>query len=183
MGRSVIPLAAFIWSIAALALVREPIHRSRAVSATPQAPTLGADPLLLAERILIQAERLESGSVGYAAVTPASVLAWRVIMDSPHPASAFREVFAEAGIAGELYALAGLRFADPAAYTQFADDLRQRGGSVDVVRGCIGSTDSITQVIAEIDTGEWARGFYTGGQAPPPPRTLEPSRHGGPMVE
>lgn len=156
MRRSIIPLATLVWSLAALVIVH---GATISTNATPSPLALSdqSDVLRLAEQVLIRADQFESSSVGFAAVTPASVLAWHVILDSPHPDGAFRDVFSRAGTAGQLYALVALRRVDPQAYAQYFDDLHRRGGSVDVVRGCIGSRDPIAKILAEIDDDEWTR--------------------------
>jgi hypothetical protein len=118
-------LAGLVWSFAAFALALPRL-------ATPDRPdphslVLPPTPMELAVTTLRAAPSFDAAQVGYAGIAPPEVLAWRLILQHPKRDSIFSSVLSNASLPGQLYALAGLYFADGAAYRRGARELRQRG--------------------------------------------------------
>jgi len=161
--RGVVPLMAMIWSYAVLALLLKSPQLTR--EAKQESADL-KDPTSLANAILERAPGFSSVAVGETALTPTEVLAWRVILQSPQADATFKRLLVSASVAGQLYALTGLRLTDHAYYQQAVKRMRMSGGSVRTTRGCIVSTEHVADLVREIDDGTWTREFLAGRMFP-----------------
>src|SRR2546430_5373415 len=81
-------------------------------------PTLStvADPVALAAEILRRTDRFASVGMGFAGITSAQALAWRVVFQSPAAESVFNSLLIHATRPGQLYGLAGLFLVDRPRY-------------------------------------------------------------------
>ena len=160
LGSRVVPLTSIGWSLGVIALVL----KSGLLSPPVVPQTLSQDPLSLSIAVLKQTESFKAAAVGVAGSTPNEVLAWRVIFNSPNRESIFRDVLVSGSPSGRLYALAGLWFEDANAFAAAAKRLGTQGGSVTTVRGCMVGSESIRELIREIESGSWSREFLAAGR-------------------
>jgi hypothetical protein len=159
-SRGVVQLASLAWSFGVVALV---VHvmplQSRPGSTIPiQAP----QPLDMAVAILRNADRFSSAGVGYAGLTPNEVMAWRVIFFRADAESIFKNLLETATPAGQLYALAGLRFSNSRVFSRTAARLEGRRDLVQTVRGCIAGRQTFAELVVEIKNGDWVRDYIRG---------------------
>src|SRR6266576_720063 len=164
LAARVVPLAGIGWSFGVIALV---LKSGLLVAPVPLQPTLDHDPVSLSVAVLEQTETFKSSAVGVAGITPNDVLAWRIVFNSPDRDEIFRHILATGSVPGQLYALAGLWFGDAKAFVAQARIVSSRGGSVRIVRGCIVSTANVTDLVREIQNGEWTREFLVAGRPVP----------------
>ena len=83
--------------------------------------------MALATQILRETDAFASAAVGYAGLTSQQVLAWRLIYGRPDAESIFAALLGDATPAGQLYALAGLRFSKSPLYQEAAHSLGLAG--------------------------------------------------------
>ncbi|HYU22429.1 MAG TPA: hypothetical protein VEM60_04750 [Candidatus Dormibacteraeota bacterium] len=130
---------------------------------TPPRPELRhAQQADLAVTILQNAEQFSSASVGYAGMTPNEVIAWRVIAFRADAESTFLKLLDTATPAGQLYALAGLRFRSNALFTREAEQFKSRSDKVHIISGCIVWSTPFDEIVTQIGRGEWVRSFVKG---------------------
>jgi hypothetical protein len=105
----------------------------------------------LAMRAPIEALRsaswFESGAVGIAGRTPATVRAWQKIARGKAPAAVFASLLSSDSTAARLYGLVGLYVFDHQAFTQAAAQERARGDSVMTLIGCIASQQAAAPLV------------------------------------
>jgi len=127
-------------------------------------------PVELAIEVLSASDRLFAAQVGYAGLNPPQVLAWRVLLISPHADSLFSELLDRGTRPGQLYALAGLRWLrefgrlDPKRYSAALQRLESgpRDEMVPTQIGCIGGAQSLRSLLAEVTSGLWGRELLSG---------------------
>lgn len=156
-------LSLLAWSagIVALALVyREEAPGSRIVSVVEvgwspdSASTLERAAII----VLSKAPSLMESRVGYGAVVPEEVRAWRLLRESPRASRLFQHLLNGSTLPGQLYALAGLeaigsrKFED--AFTAI-DRLPLR--HVQTTHGCLVQREPLERVLKEIRSGWWSR--------------------------
>jgi hypothetical protein len=90
-----------------------------------------------AERILVTAQSFDDVAVGYAAITPPTVHAYRALLRAPDGPDRFGKVLERGTPAGQLYALCGLFFLDPNAFDRHLARLQESPASVDRTDGCV----------------------------------------------
>ena len=96
------------------------------------------------------------------------MLAWRVILQSPGRDSVFRDLLETATPAGQLYALAGLRYGlyvvgtDSSEYWSASARLSRNSQWVWTTIGCIGSRAPLNELVKQIDSGSWTSEFLAG---------------------
>jgi hypothetical protein len=112
--------------------------------------------------ILDRANGFYAAAVGFAALTPDEVLAWRVISHSPRGQATFEDLFRTASVPGKLYALAGLWLGDRERFHWAAKVLAAQGGTVRTMRGCIMAQEPVARLIKQIEEGTWSREFLMG---------------------
>ena len=123
-----------------------------------------AEPADLAVTILQSAPQFNSASVGYAGMTPNEVIAWRVLVFRTDAESTLVMLLDTATPAGQLYALAGLRFRSAALFAREAQRFKNRTDQVQTLSGCIGGSARFDELVAQIGRGEWVRGFLRGSE-------------------
>ncbi len=167
LNRAAVQLGSFVWSFGVIALVLRAVPHAREPErqVVPGAP----HPLAIAVAILRTADHFTSAGIGYAGITPNEVLAWRVIFNRPDADSIFEDLLNTATVAGQLYALAGLRFSNSGAFPKAASRLQGNLGIVQTIHGCIVSTQTVAEVVREIRQGDWVREFVAGRLIPPKP--------------
>jgi len=162
--RGAVQLASLVWSFGVVALVLRTMPASPQRADTP--PALASQPVALAVAILQNADRFSSAGVGYAGLTPNEVMAWRVIFFRADAESTFLNLLETSTPAGQLYALAGLRFGNDKAFERAAGRLEERSDRVQTVRGCIGGASTVAELVAEIRKGDWVRDYVMGSDFP-----------------
>jgi len=106
---------------------------------TPQEPA----PLQLSEfgreafQTLLTAESFTNEAVGIAGVTSAEILALRTIWREPTAGRAFRQLEEQATVAGRLFALCGLYYADREAFLKRVEPYRTSDETVGFLEGCM----------------------------------------------
>jgi hypothetical protein len=123
-----------------------------AVTATSRAKTdvpIAAPGVHEAFEKLRAAACFESTHIGYGGDLSEYVSAFRVLHAQPEAATLFRDLYEHATAAGQLYALSGLYFAEPARFADDVERLRARHGEqqVCVRMGCIRSVESVAEVL------------------------------------
>ena len=121
-----------------------------------------AEPADLALTILQNAPQFSSASVGFAGITPNEVIAWRLLVFRADAESTLLRLLDTATPAGQLYALAGLRFRSTALFAQQAERFKGRLDQVPTVSGCLGGSATFGELVTQISRGEWVRGFVRG---------------------
>ena len=133
-----------------------------------RSPNRSALQLELAAEVLRNAVAFDAPQVGIAGITPTEVLAWRVVQQGQARDSIFTNLLATATPAGQLYALAGLRYslyvvgADSSIYWSASSRLARSKRFVLTMIGCIGSFRPQDELVKEIDTGSWTAEFLAG---------------------
>lgn len=124
--------------------------------------------LELAAEVLRNAVAFDAPQIGVAGITPTEVLAWRVVQQGQAHDSIFTNLLATATPAGQLYALAGLRYslyvvgADSSIYWSASSRLGRSKRFVPTMIGCIESFRPQHELVKEIDTGSWTSEFLVG---------------------
>jgi hypothetical protein len=130
---------------------------SQGVARSPATPSNAGRELLagenarvhLAYEALRYAECFEDTYVGYAGQLSHYVEAFRIVHSQPEAAALFHGLYEDSTIAGKLYALSGLYFANPALFADELEHLRKRRGreSVCTMHGCIGMDERVADVL------------------------------------
>jgi hypothetical protein len=153
---------------------RSPIDREdeeiaeeqRAALAAPQlarrqavkTPRLSAEGEQAYAVLLIQ-ERFEGRAIGYAGFTSQAVTALRTLLVEKNAAAAFRSLLTRATLAGQLYALCGLYFADPKQLLIEVQPYRSLKVPVLTLFGCLGGGRSAEKIVEHIVDGTLPNGL------------------------
>jgi hypothetical protein len=123
--------------------------RVAAASVTADRSALAGQPWKVRQAFdtLRTATCFESTHIGDSGVLSTYVAAFRVIYQQPEAAALFRVLSTDAGRAGQLYALSGFYFTEPVLFHAEIERLRQRGGRVCVMHGCIRTHDWVSNVL------------------------------------
>jgi hypothetical protein len=123
-----------------------------------------------AERVLTSATSFDDIAVGYALTTPATVYAYRALLEAPDGAARFRTVLKRAAPGGQVYALCGLFFLDPASFDKGLARLRTSPAPLEQMLGCEKSRTTLRDLLAHDDEAPlmshnvtadaWRRGPY-----------------------
>ena len=167
LNRSAVQLGSFVWSFGVIALALRAVPQVRESERPPMSE--GPQSLAIAVAILRTSDHFTSAGIGYAGITPNEVLAWRVIFNRPDADRIFQDVLNTATVAGQVYALAGLRFSNSGAFTKAAARLQGNLGLVQTIRGCIVSTQTVAELVEDIRQGDWVREFIAGRLIPAKP--------------
>jgi len=108
-----------------------------------------------AVRTLERAGVFALGGVGFAGTTSETEKALRAVLARKDASTALRTLLSRSTVEGRLYALLGLRWADPAAYRKAVGEFRARKGTVKTMRGCVQSDRPVAEVVREIEKGEY----------------------------
>ena len=88
------------------------------------------------------------GRVGIAATIPEEAHAFNGLLERPDARAAFKSLWAkENSTTTRLWALSGLYFADHDAFAKGAEELRKSSDEVGIIRGCIASDTTMSQVV------------------------------------
>lgn len=94
-----------------------------------------------------KAEMFEDAHVGFSGKTPEVVWAFRDLLAEKNADAAFKALLQEATLPGQLYALCGLWFTDPAEFKRQVAHYRAMPGNVKTMSGCDISEDSIAKFV------------------------------------
>jgi hypothetical protein len=100
-----------------------------------------------AYRTIAASDRFCGTSVGIAGTTPEVVIAFRKMLKSPNAAGAFKGLLADATMAGMLYALCGLYYADPDYFEEAVKRFQRSSDEVETLMGCIGSRATVSSIV------------------------------------
>ena len=167
-------LVSVVWYLAVVALlVRTPHeHAPTAKSFVPvavQVPRQSArlaDSEELAMRVLMQAKRFTSATVGFGGITPPEVLAWRVIAEREDAEVRFATLAASANLATASFGAAGLAYVAPNRLPGVRRLQAERLElPVATMQGCILADRDFGTLINELETGEWWPAYIRGASA------------------
>ena len=105
--------------------------------------------------VLLKERMFEGGAVGYAGITPPAVIALRTLLIEKNAAAAFRSLLTRATLAGQLYALCGLYFADPMRLLIEVQPYRALKVRVLTMGGCVIGVETADKIIEQIVDGTW----------------------------
>ena len=88
-----------------------------------------------------------STAVGVAASTPPVVFAFRDLLEEPKADAALKALANEATPEGQLYALCGLWFTDPAAFQSMVKELRKSDRKITRMNGCMRGEETLNAVL------------------------------------
>ena len=111
----------------------------------------------LAMTLLEATSRFEGEAVGEGGETPATCWAFRVLLARPDATEWFGRLAEDDRLPPRLYAACGLRLADEPASRPLVAKLRTEGGTVPTFFGCILSSDSVQDLLAQIESGALPR--------------------------
>lgn len=109
--------------------------------------------------MLREASGLAGASVGIDGTTSRQVRAFRVVLREAYADQAFKQLLNEATKSGQLYALAGLYFTDPAYMNEAARVFLNDHSEVETYFGCIVDEQPVSRLTAEIVDGTLPRSF------------------------
>jgi hypothetical protein len=108
-----------------------------------------------AARDLAAAKSLAFGGVGAAGLMSEVERHLRVVLERPGASQQLQDALAYATPAGKHYILVGLRRCDRAAYQKIFDSLAPANDDIEVVRGCMISTESFRKLLSQIQDGRF----------------------------
>jgi hypothetical protein len=98
-------------------------------------------------RILETTDTFADTSVGFGGGPSKEACAFAVVVREPDADSLFRALLENGRTAGQLYALCGLYFTDPAGFTRAVSPYRGRKDSVKTFSGCLGGASEVGRVV------------------------------------
>ena len=104
---------------------------------------------------LEKASSFAIGGVGVAGTMSAGEQALRDILKQADAVRRLETILPQASPAGQLYALLGLRGRDHEAYRRALARYGEREGRVETMRGCILGHESFTNLVKQIDHGDY----------------------------
>jgi hypothetical protein len=106
-------------------------------------------PLSRAEAIatLEATDTFAGTSVGFGGGPSKEACAFATLIRQPDAALLFKDLLARGQTAGQLYALSGLYFADPAAFREAIEPYRGRTDPVKTLSGCIGGAKPVGEIV------------------------------------
>jgi hypothetical protein len=88
-----------------------------------------------------------------------SFAAFAVLVRQPDALARFDRVAAEAGPAGRLYALLAFQRLDRARFDALGAKLRNDASRVEILEGCLRSTETVSALARTVDDGAWSQPF------------------------
>lgn len=122
-------------------------------------------PLDDAMHVLRNASEFAGAAVGYGGTVPTAVVAWLTIVSHPSARNLFQDLLHTGTPAGRMYGLAGLRAIHIPLFRVHAEPLRRSRAWVNTLFGCIGSTMTTAEIVAELDRGTWIGEFVTASKS------------------
>jgi hypothetical protein len=120
-----------------------------------------------AVRELVEAERFETGFVGFAGSPSSYINRFNTVLRETEAARLFKYIFDEGSTAGKLYALSGLYLTDREEFNRAADIMKKSGQTVQVLNGCLISDESVAKIVesdaanvAIIEPGKTMKEFW-----------------------
>ncbi len=113
-------------------------------------------PIQQAYDLLRNTGRFSGPAVGVAATTPDTVLALRAIVQEPEAEKILQNLLHDAGLPGQLYALAGLYVLNPDEARLVAQQYETSNEQVETMFGCIVAKDTVGNVARQIMEGTLA---------------------------
>lgn len=110
----------------------------------PSEPPLSRDAAI---RILETTEVFADTAIGFAGEPSAPACAWAVLARERDARDLFVSLLARGRPAGQLYALCGLYFADPAAFREHIEPYRGRADEVRTFMGCLGGMKRMGELV------------------------------------
>lgn len=104
---------------------------------------------------LEEASSFAFGGIGVAGTMSDGERELRAVLSQPDAATRLESMLSRASPAGQLYVLLGLRLRDRTAYARALETLRQRDVRVQVIGGCIISTESFRALVSQIEHGKY----------------------------
>ena len=95
------------------------------------------------------------GSISDDATTSDEERALRALLKKPNASEKLSESVRSASVAGQLYALLGLRLCDRPAFERAVQDLLRRDGIVTTMTGCIIHDESVAAIARKITQGDY----------------------------
>jgi hypothetical protein len=164
-GRPPIALLTLAWYLLLI-----PIALSWSPQNTPsRSQALGATdlpPEAAALSVLASSPQFYSAQVGIGGTIPPQVYAWNALLQMPRADTLFATLLRVGTLPGQLYALAGLYYADSLAFRAAAPRLAQLHASVQVMRGCSSLSWDVADLVQDIRTGSWSMDLATARQDP-----------------
>lgn len=108
-----------------------------------------------AARDLASAKSFAFGGIGVAGLTSEGERNLRAVLQESDASQQLQSAVARATPAGKLYILVGLRRCDRAAYQKVLDSLVRPKDDVEVARGCMISRESFSQLLSQIQNGQF----------------------------
>ena len=102
-----------------------------------------------AYQALLAADQFEESFIGIAAQPSHLVVAYRTLLKETEADSAFKQLLEQASPAGQLYALCGVYFTDPASFPALVEKNRNRSEPVRVQSGCLGFGVPFADILAD----------------------------------
>ncbi len=116
-----------------------------------------AEPLSASDSVsrLQHARIFALGGIGYAGVMSDGERALRTVLKQSDASMSLEAVLPHASVAGQLYALLGLRLRDRAAYARALHTLPPRDSQVETMRGCSVGRESFRELVSKIEHGRY----------------------------
>jgi len=109
--------------------------------------------------VLLHAKIFQDSHVGPAARIPETVRALLSLLSTPHASEAFNRLLAEATLAGQLYALCGLYYADHEAFKEAVKRYRYWDDLIMTQHGCLVEEERVSDLIEYIIGGRYPSMF------------------------
>lgn len=100
-----------------------------------------------AYRMLKKTDKFYDYAVGYGGDTPEVVHAFQALLKESNADAAFKSLLKDATLPGQLYALCGLWFTDPAELKLHVERYRSLKTRVPTMMGCIVAEDSVSELV------------------------------------
>lgn len=104
---------------------------------------------------LMETEVFAGARVGYAGAVPEQAYAFNSLLEEQDAAELFSAILQEGQLAGRLYALCGLYLVDRGTFDEVIDEYLSSQEEVSTFMGCIMSTQPVSVIATDIQTGEW----------------------------
>ena len=116
-------------------------------------------------KILRNAPEFATAAVGYAGVVPTSVVAWLTVLAQPRADSLFQNLLETSTVAGQMYALAGLRVTSPRLFQVRAKPFWRSRILVNTLIGCTGNAMTTALILDELERGTWIDEFLRASRS------------------
>jgi len=129
----------------------------RSVTPATTADLRATESVRQAYTLLRGTSEVTSAYVGPAGLPSCNAVAFRTILDSHHPGSAFESLLAHATLEGQIYALAGIYLTNPKSFAERAAPFLDMGYPVSTQRECFIKAESVSDLVGNITSGDWPR--------------------------